>query len=260
MTEAIITTVENAIATISINDAPMNRMSGAFMDKLETLVAEIATDDNIRVLVFTAEGDRNFSVGMHLKKLPDLVKKMGSPDAVFDQRLRVLAAIENLGKPSIATLFGYCLGGGLELPLACHFRLAAEDGAQIGLPELDLGAVPAWGGSARLTRCVGRDRALDMILRAKKISGPEALAMGLVQEVWPNAALKQRAQELAAELAAMPRLAVKSMLDCIVGSEEKTLEQSLQDERAATAANRGTADSREGMMAFMEKRKPIFNQ
>ncbi|MEM7019973.1 MAG: enoyl-CoA hydratase-related protein, partial [Pseudomonadota bacterium] len=164
------------------------------------------------------------------------------------------------GKPSIATLFGYCLGGGLELPLACHFRLAAEDGAQIGLPELDLGAVPAWGGSARLTRCVGRDHSLDMILRAKKISGPEALRIGLVNEVWPNAELKQRAHDLAVELAAMPRLAVKAMLDCIIGSETKTLEQSLQDERAATKLCRGSADSQEGMMAFLEKRKPVFNQ
>jgi len=260
MTEAILFNVENAIATISINDAPMNRMSAAFMDELEVLIADIGTDESIRALVFTAAGDRNFSVGMDLKQLPDLVQKMGSPDAVFDQRLRVLSAIENLGKPAIATLFGYCLGGGLELPLACHFRLAAAEGAQIGLPELDLGSVPAWGGSARLTRCVGRDHALDMILRAKKISGPEALKIGLVQEVWPNAELKQRAQDLAAELAAMPRLAVQSMLNCIVGSEDKTLDQSLRDERSAVELNRGSADSQEGMRSFLEKRKPVFNQ
>ena len=228
MSDAIIVVVENAVATISINDAPMNRMSGAFMDELETLIPSIGGDDDIRALVFTAEGDKNFSVGMDLKQLPELADRMGGPNAVLDQRLRVLAAIENLGKPSVATLFGYCLGGGLELPLACHFRLAAEEGAQIGLPELDLGSVPAWGGSARLTRCVGRDHALDMILRARKISGPEALRIGLVQEVWPNSKLKQRAQDLAAELAAMPRLAVKSMLDCIVGSESKTLEESLR--------------------------------
>lgn len=260
MSDAIIVVVENAVATISINDAPMNRMSGAFMDELETLIPSIGGDDDIRALVFTAEGDKNFSVGMDLKQLPELADRMGGPNAVLDQRLRVLAAIENLGKPSVATLFGYCLGGGLELPLACHFRLAAEEGAQIGLPELDLGSVPAWGGSARLTRCIGRDHALDMILRARKISGPEALRIGLVQEVWPNSKLKQRAQDLAAELAAMPRLAVKSMLDCIVGSESKTLEESLRDERAAVELNRGTADSREGMMSFLEKRKPVFNQ
>jgi enoyl-CoA hydratase len=260
MPDALIVTRENAVVTFSINDAPMNKMSGAFMDELEEQVASIAVDDSIRALVFTAEGERNYSVGMDLKQLPDLIKTKGSPDAVFDQRLRVLSAIENMGKPSVATLFGYCLGGGLELPLACHFRLAAAEGAQIGLPEMDLGSVPAWGGSARLTRCVGRDRALDMILRAKKISGPEALRIGLVQEVWPNGELKQKARELAAELAAMPRLAVRSMLECIVGSEVKTLDQSLQDERAATKTCRGSADSREGMMSFLEKRKPVFNQ
>jgi enoyl-CoA hydratase len=183
---------------------------------------------------------------------------MGSAEAVFDQRLRVLAAIENMSKPVIATLFGYCLGGGLELPLACHFRLAAEEGAKIGLPELDLGSVPAWGGTARLTRCVGRDHALDMILRARKISGPEALRIGLVHEVVPLGALKARARELAGELAAMPAVAVAGVLRCVVGADEKTLEESLADERRAVLATMGTKDQQEGMRAFLEKRKPVF--
>ena len=91
----------------------------------------------------------------------------------------VLEMIENGGTPAIATFFGFCLGAGLELPLACHLRIAADTGAKIGLPEMDLGSVPAWGGSARLPRAVGRQHALDMILRARKIDGREALAMGL---------------------------------------------------------------------------------
>lgn len=99
-------------------------------------------------------------MGMNLKQLGDGITQKGSIDALLDQRLRVLAMIENLNKPVIAVLCGYCLGGGLELPLACHFRLAALEGAQIGLPELDIGTVPAWGGTARLSRCVGRDQAL----------------------------------------------------------------------------------------------------
>jgi enoyl-CoA hydratase len=106
----------------------------------------------VRALVITAEGLENFSVGMNLKQLPAGIERAGSPAALFDQRLRVISAIENLGKPSVATLFGYCLGGGLELPLGCTFRLAAEEEAQIGLPELDLGMTPAWGGSARCSR------------------------------------------------------------------------------------------------------------
>jgi enoyl-CoA hydratase len=165
-----------------------------------------------------------------------------------------------MGKPSVATLFGYCLGGGLELPLACNFRLAAEEGAQIGLPEMELGTVPAWGGLARLPRSVGRDHALDVILRSKKITGPEALRIGLVNEVWPLAELKIRAIALAEELAGMPRLAVRAVLDCVVGHESKSLQESLANERRAVNMNRGTADAREGMMAFLEKRPPVFNK
>jgi enoyl-CoA hydratase len=157
-------------------------------------------------------------------------------------------------------LYGYCLGGGLELPLACHFRLAAAEGARIGLPELDLGTVPAWGGSARLARYVGRNRALDLILRAKKISGPEAHAIGLVHEVWPLAELFDRARDLAHELAAMPAVAVREMLGAIVGAEDRTLAENIARERAAVMATLGTPDQREGMMAFLEKRKPRFNQ
>jgi len=246
------------IATITIDDAPINRMSVAFMDELEELIPELAADREVRALVFAGAGDVNFSVGMDLKQLPTAVQEKGSIDAVFDQRLRVLSAIENLGKPSIAVLFGYCLGGGLELPLACHFRVAAEEGCKIGLPEMDLGSVPAWGGSARLTRCIGRDAALDMILRAKKISGPEALRLGLVNEVWPRGELKERARDIARELAAMPPLAVAGVLKVAVTAEHMTLEESLAEERRAVMATMGTKDQREGMQAFLEKRKPVF--
>ena len=193
MSDALLFEVNSAVALLTINDAPYNRMSLEFMDELEMRVAEIAADQKIRAVVLTADGLENFSVGMNLKQLPEGIAKMGSADAVFDQRLRVIAAIENMGKPWITTLFGYCLGGGLELPLGCHFRLAATEGAQIGLPELDLGAVPAWGGSARLAKCVGEQHALDMILRAKKISGTRALEIGLVHEIWPLGELKDQA-------------------------------------------------------------------
>jgi len=148
---------------------------------------------------------------------------------------------------------------GLELPLACHFRLAAAEGARIGLPELDLGSVPAWGGSARLTRCVGRDHALDMILRAKKISGPEALRIGLVHEVWPLAELFDRAQALAHELAAMPSIAVAGVLRCVVEAGEQSLAEGIAEERRAVLATMGTPEQQEGMRAFLEKRKPRFH-
>lgn len=260
MPEPFILSTSNAVATISLNDAPYNRMSLDYMDALEEVLPDLADDDQVRALVFTAEGEANFSVGMNLKQFGEGAARKGGADALLDQRLRVLNTIEHLGKPSIATLFGFCLGGGLELPLACHFRIAAVEGAQIGLPEMDLGAVPAWGGSARLPRCVGRDAALDMILRGRKIDGLEAQRIGLVSEVWPIDSLKARAQTLGEELAAQPRLAVRGMLETIVGFESKSLAESLLDERRAVHLTRNTADSREGMMAFLEKREPVFNR
>jgi enoyl-CoA hydratase/carnithine racemase len=251
---------DGAVATILINDAPRNRMSLGFMDELEVRLGELADDRSVGAIVFTGSGDENFSVGMDLKQLPEGVKRKGGVDALFDQRLRVLSTIESLEKPTIALMYGYCLGGGLELPLACHFRLAAEEGARIGLPELDLGSVPAWGGTARLTRCVGRDHALDMILRAKKISGPEALRIGLVNEVWPIDELFRRAQGLAFELAEMPAVAVEGMLRCVVGIGEKSLSEGIAEERRAVMSTMGTPDQREGIQAFLEKRNPRFNR
>lgn len=251
---------DGPVRTLVLNDAPRNRMSMAFMDALEAEIPRIAAEPRIRAVVIRGAGTENFSVGMDLKELPAGVKRMGSPEAVFDQRLRVLAAIETLEKPVIAVLCGYCLGGGLELPLACHFRVAAAEGAKIGLPEMDLGSVPAWGGSARLTRTVGAHHALDLILRAKKISGPEAYRIGLVHEVWPIEELFDRAHALAHQLAAQPAKAVAGMLRCIVGAEDRTLAENLAAERREVMATFGTADSREGMMAFLEKRKPRFNQ
>jgi enoyl-CoA hydratase len=249
---------QDGVLTLTNNDPPINRMSFEYMDALETAVHDASSDPDVRVLVFTAAGEKDFSVGMDLKQLQSGSAARGGLEAVFDQRLRVLAAIEKMEKPSIATLFGYCLGGGLELPLACHFRLAAAEGARIGLPELDLGAVPAWGGTARLTRCVGRDAALDLILRAKKIDGNEALRIGLVHEVHPLAQLKEAALALARELAGMPPIAVAGVLRCVVGAGEASLDEALAAERAAVLRCGRTRDQVEGMMAFMEKRRPVF--
>lgn len=252
--------VANHVATFSIDGAPWNLMSLEFIDRLEEQLPEVLADDGIRAMVFTAEGLDNFSAGMDLKQVPAGVERAGGPEAFFQQRHRVLAMIENGGTPAIATLFGFCLGAGLELPLACHFRIAADTGARIGLPEMDLGSVPAWGGSARLPRAVGRTHAIDMILRGRRIDGAEAHRIGLVTELVPVNELKARAQALGEELAAQPRQAVRAMLGVLVGHETRTPEESLADEMAAVAANRGSADSREGMRAFLEKRKPVFNQ
>ncbi len=256
---ALICEREGPVAIIVNNDAPINRMTLAFIDELEQLLPELAEDDSVRAIIIRGAGEENFSVGMNLKQLGQGIEEKGGIDALLDQRLRVLAMIEHLEKPVIAVLCGYCLGGGLELPLACHFRLAAEDGAQIGLPELDIGTVPAWGGTARLTRCVGRDQALDIILRAKKISGPRALEIGLVHEIWPNDQLQQKALELAQELAAMPPWSVAGVMRCVVGAEHASMDKALATEREAVHKVSSGKHQLEGMMAFLEKRKPDFS-
>ena len=260
MGESLLVEHLGAVARLTLNDPPFNRMSLNFMDELEQQVVDIANNNEIRSVLLTSAGEENFSVGMNLKQLPEGIARMGSAQAVFEQRLRVIRSIETMGKPWVSTLFGYRLGGGLEIPLGCHFRLAAQENAQIGLPELDLGAVPAWGGSARLTKCVGEHHALDMILRAKKISGPEAFRIGLVHEVWPIGQLKDKALELAQTLSDMPAKAVRSMLNVIVDGREKTLTELIEAEKKAVLENRGTPDSQEGMRAFLEKREPVFNQ
>ena len=256
---ALILERDGPVAIIINNDAPINRMTLEFIDQLEQVIPQLAQDKSVRAIIIRGAGDENFSVGMNLKQLGEGIEQKGGIDALLDQRLRVLSMIENLEKPVIAVLCGYCLGGGLELPLACHFRLAAEEGTQIGLPELDIGTVPAWGGTARLTRCVGRDQALDIILRAKKISGPRALAIGLVQEVWPNADLQQKALDLAHELAAMPPYSVAGVLQCVVGAEESSLDEALKVERQVVHKVASGKHQTEGIMAFLEKRKPDFS-
>ena len=260
MKESLILEIDDAVAIITINDAPYNRMSLDFMDTLEEIVSQIEKDNSIRAVVLTADGLDNFSVGMNLKQFSEGVERKGSSDALFDQRLKVIASIETMQKPWIATMFGYCLGGGLEVPLGCHFRLAADEGSQIGLPELDLGGVPAWGGSARLAKCVGENHAMDMILRSKKISGKKALEIGLVHEIWPIKELKGAALSLAHELAAQPAQAVKSMMKVLVNSNDRELDELLIEERKAVKENANTEDSKEGMLSFLEKRKPIFNK
>ena len=260
MDKSLIYENEGAVAILTIDDAPYNRMTLDFMDALEDKVAQIAEDDSIRSVVLTATGLDNFSVGMNLKQFSEGIERKGSSDALFDQRLKVIGAIETMPKPWIVTMFGYCLGGGLEVPLGCHFRLAADEGAQIGLPELDLGAVPAWGGSARLAKCVGENHAMDMILRSKKISGKKALEIGLVHEIWPIKELKGAALSLAHELAAQPAQAVKSMMKVLVNCNDRELDELLIEERKAVKENANTEDSKEGMLSFLEKRKPIFNK
>jgi len=221
MKESVHIERDGGVATVVLDDAPNNAISLAMVDSLERLVAELGDDAGVRAIIITGSGDRAFSVGANIKEFGVAIESIGL-ERFIAQRLAVIAAIENLGKPVIAAINGLCIGGGLELALGCHFRLASR-GARMGLPEIELGIVPAWGGTQRLTRTVGRAHALDMMLRAKLIEADEALAIGLVNSLHPADELGAAARALADELAAKAPLAVAGILKAVVGGGELSL-------------------------------------
>ena len=251
--------LEAGILTLSINDAPINRMSFEYMDALEEAVMDAATNPEGPGAGLYGRRDQNFSVGMDLKQLGAGAAARGGAEAVFDQRLRVLAGIEDMTKPSIATLFGYCLGRRPRASTGLSFQDCGHRGSQNRTTG---------NGSGRCSR-MGRDcpshalcgpgcATLDMILRAKKIDGPEALRIGLVQEIHPLKELKAAAHAMALELASMPPIAVAGVLRCVVGAGSASLEDALAAERAEVMRCFSTEDQREGMLAFLEKRRPVF--
>jgi enoyl-CoA hydratase len=245
-----------AVATLILNDPPHNPLGMTMVDRLEQVIPELGSDLSVRAVVITGAGDRTFSVGADIREFGKAGTEVGMRRFI-DQRLRLLAAIENLPKPVICAIRGACVGGGLEMALACHFRIAAE-GSRIGLPEIELGIVPAWGGTQRLTRTVGRAHALDLMLRARKIGTAEALQIGLVHQTCQPEELVDRARALAAELAEKPPLAVAGILEAVIRGGPLSLEEGLALEYQAMERTAGSKDMLEGVRAFFEKRKPVF--
>jgi enoyl-CoA hydratase len=254
--EPILVDQKGSVVTVILNAPPHNPIGMTMIDQLEVLLPRLGSDKSVRAVLLTGAGERSFSVGADITEFGAAVAKM-TLEGFIAQRLRIVDLFENLGKPVVCAIRGACVGGGLEIALGCHFRLAAE-GARIGLPEIELGIIPAWGGTQRLTRTVGRANALDMILRAKKIGGDEALRMGLVHEVCRPEELLDRARALAEELAEKPPLAVAGILKAVIQGGPLSLEEGLALELEAIVATSGSQDAQEGIMAFLEKRKPVF--
>lgn len=254
--DVVLVEYDDAVATVRLNRPPYHPLGMAVIERLEQIVGEIETDAKTRAVVLTSTGDRAFSAGADIKEFGIGVARLGLKGFI-DQRLSLLARIENLPKPVVCAIPGSAMGGGLELALACHFRIAAET-ARLGLPEIELGIVPAWGGTQRLARTVGRAHALDLMLRARKIDAAEALRIGLLSEVCHAAALQDRAHELARELGQKAPVAMAGILKAVIRGAEGTLEEGLALEFEAVEAAGRTEDAREGVMAFLEKRKPVF--
>lgn len=245
-----------AVATIELNDPPYNRLNMALIDALEKVIGEVAQDQSVRAVILRGAGDENFSVGADIREFGAAAAGQGV-QSFIEQRLRVIRNIETMSKPVVCAIRGACLGGGFEIALACHFRIGAR-GAKIGLPEVELGVVPAWGGTQRLTRSVGRARALEIMLLAKKLDADEAFEAGLLSRVCGPEELDAQVAELASELANKAPLAVAGILDAVVVGGPKSLEDGLLHEYAALERVMTSEDLQEGVMAFFQKRPPEF--
>ncbi len=244
------------IATITVNRPDkLNALNDAVMADIDAAFAHAKADDGCGVVILTGAGDKAFVAGADIGELATQTVRGGKAKSLYGQS--VLANIENLGKPVIAMINGYAFGGGLELALACHLRtLAAE--TRVGLPEVGLSIIPGYGGTQRLPRVVGRGRALEMILTGKPIDAETALRFGLVNRVAPAAELREVTEKLAGAMLGNGPLALGMAMESVLRGTETTLEEGLRIECDLFGIISSADDMREGLNAFLEKRKPEY--
>lgn len=255
-TSNLLITREGAVTTMTVNrPESRNALNGATMDDLRRAMLEARQDSDVRAVVVTGAGDRAFVAGADIRELASLAPM--SARALSQRGQHVFDLIEHLGKPVIAAVNGFALGGGCELAMACTLRLAA-DSARFGQPEVNLGLLPGYGGTQRLARLVGRGRALELMLRGHAIDAAEAWRIGLVDRIVPAADLMAAARDLAAELASRPPLAVRAILDAVTRGLDMPIADGLAYEATLFGLMAGTDDMKEGTRAFLEKRAPVF--
>ncbi|HUI63256.1 MAG TPA: enoyl-CoA hydratase-related protein [Bacteroidota bacterium] len=248
--------VTDRTATVMINrPEKLNALNLQAKAELAQCFASIKEDPEIDVVILTGAGDKAFVAGTDIAELRALDRTSGRQYSEAGQRL--FDAIERLGKPVIAAINGYALGGGCELALACHIRLAS-DRARFGQPEVNLGIIPGYGGTQRLARLVGMGRAMDMILTGVQLDAQEALRIGLVSRIYPHAELTSRASTMAKVISSFGQAAIRLALQAITMTQETPLSEGLKLEAALFGECCGTNDFREGTLAFLEKRKPVF--
>jgi len=246
-----------SVAWLTIEHPPDNTLTPGMLSALAGTVTELASDETVRCIVLTAAGEDYFSAGAHMPALSEGLKnEPRAEDSLMESGLAAVEALEKCPKPVIAAINGVAVGGGCELVLACHLRIASET-AVLGQPEIRYGLVPGWGGIQRLPRLIGEARATEWLLTGRRHSAEEAREAGLVSRVTPRGELCAAAAELARELAAQPPMAaaiiLRAMRECAIRPGlEASIERHAFDEAAATG------DAQEGVDAFIEERKPRF--
>ncbi len=247
----------DAVRILSV-DRPdkLNALNRATLEALDVAFAAAAIAPAIRAVVLTGSGSRAFVAGADIAEMNSLNALDGRDFSLLGQRL--MRRIERLPKPVIAMVNGYALGGGLELAMACHLRIAA-DTARLGQPEINLGLIPGFGGTQRLLRLAGRAAALELCLLGQPIDAQRALQLGLVNRVVPAAELETETLALAARLAASAPLAMRGILDTIIVGGECGLDEALQFESTQFGLLFASDDMREGTSAFLDKRTPQFH-
>jgi len=246
-----------AIATLTINrPKALNALNQATLAEIQSALQDAASDSSVRGVIVTGAGDKAFVAGADISEIASVSPLEAQAftrhgQAVFD-------LVETLGKPVIAAVNGYALGGGCELAMACTLRIAA-DNALFGQPEVKLGVLPGFGGTQRLPRLVGKGRAMQIILTAQNIDAREAHRIGLVNEVVEPARLMARAEELLLQIIANAPLAVRLSMEAVSHGLEAGLAQGLALESASFALCASTDDKREGTTAFLERRHPRFS-
>ncbi|HEX7487218.1 MAG TPA: enoyl-CoA hydratase-related protein [Vicinamibacterales bacterium] len=247
---------DGAIAIVTIDRRKvLNALDRATLDQLRRAVLELKHDETIRCLILTGAGEKAFVAGADIQELEQLAPSQAEAYALEGQH--VFDLIEHLGKPVIAAVNGYALGGGCELAMACTLRLASE-AARFGQPEVTLGVTPGFAGTQRLPRLVGKGRALDLLLTGRVIDAQEALAFGLVNRVVPAAELMTKAKELGSRLAALAPAAMRAIIEAVNRGPEMAFPDAAFLEAALFGLCFSTADMREGTRAFLEKRAAIF--
>jgi enoyl-CoA hydratase len=248
--------LNNGIARITINRPDkLNALNGTVIAELGDAVTRIETDAAIRGVILTGSGVKAFVAGADIAELAAQTPMQGRARSTLGQQ--VFRRLERCGKPVIAAVNGFALGGGCELAMACHIRIAAEH-ARFGQPEVKLGIGPGYGGTARLPRLVGRGRALELLLTGGMIDAAEAYRIGLVNRVVPADKLLAEADALLRTILENGPLAIRTCLEVVDAGLETTLDQALALEANHFGLLSATGDMQEGTKAFLEKRKPVF--